>query len=106
MFLITDAVQDLQRHWRVLFLAFLAGGGGNYAMQYANPPRPDPWTGTQAREQAAALRFEHGVLEARVIKLENQQIPPMWFKEKVDRLERKMDDLERLIIKHDAGNHP
>ena len=41
-----------------------------------------------------------GILQAR------NQIPPLWFKEKVDRLERKMDDLERLIIKHDAGRHP
>ena len=44
-------------------LAIILGGGGAAGYLNMNPPRPDPWTGTQAREEHASIRAELRELE-------------------------------------------
>ena len=52
--------------WIVMILIALIGGGGtNYAFNRAKPPRPDPFTGTQAR-------FMEERLNARLNSMEEQ----------------------------------
>jgi len=47
----------------ILVLALLGGGGGNYIIQKANPPRPDPFTGSQARDMETRLSARMSSLE-------------------------------------------
>ena len=55
--------RDVNSRLTAALLAVLLGGGGAAGYLNLNPPRPDPWTGTQAREAHAALRAELRELE-------------------------------------------
>ena len=73
------------RQWIILIvIALLGGGGSNYLAQKANPPRPDPFTGSQGRVMEARI-------SARMSSLEEQH----------QQLIRTITD----ILSHDAGTH-
>lgn len=47
----------------ILLAAVLSGMGGTIGYQQINPPRPDPFTGAQARAMESALRRDIERLE-------------------------------------------
>lgn len=68
-----DEKQQIRNYVLLAFVAFLGGGGGTVASQVINPPRPDPWTGTQAREahrlierRIEVVEFHHSRIEERL----------------------------------------
>lgn len=69
---------DLTRIYQVVgvvVVGLLAGGGGSVAVDAINPPRPDPFTGTMARELRADLMSALANHDTRIRALESQMAP-------------------------------
>lgn len=50
-----DNTQDRNKFYAVLLAAVLAGAGGNLGFGVLNDPRPDPFTGSNARDMKAEI---------------------------------------------------
>ena len=71
---------DLTKVYQILGVAvvgLLAGGGGSIAVDSINPPRPDPFTGTMAREMRADVMSALAAHDARIRALESTIGPCM-----------------------------
>lgn len=76
----------------VVLAALLAGSGSSLGIQALSDPRPDPWTGTDARESHRLMEESwHEDLEAVNKRLERIEI----------RMDLRFDRLQDMIRNHD-----
>ena len=72
-----------------LLAAALAGGGSSVGLNMLNDPRPDPWTGTDAREAHRSMEHDwterHNRLEGRIDELQR-------------RMDLRFDRLQNIIM--------
>jgi hypothetical protein len=97
---------DLTRIYQVVGVAvvgLLAGGGGSVAVDAMNPPRPDPFTGTMAREMRADLMSALGAHDARIRSLEAMAAP---CAQRLDHLNELLRDLRIEVREMKASKHP
>jgi len=81
---------DLTKVYQIIGVAvvgLVAGGGGSLAVDSINPPRPDPFTGTMAREMRADVMSALATHDARIRALETTIGPCM----------QRMDSLAELL---------
>lgn len=64
-----DEKQQLRSYVLLAAVAFLGGGGGTVFTQTLNPPRPDPFTGTQGKgleRRLQVVEYHNGRIEERL----------------------------------------
>lgn len=95
-------VQKVAEQWPVYTLAMVLGVGGGASTQLLSPPRPDPWTGAQAKAARDALdakfaqmrreaMLDHRELEHRL----RASRPPGPTRTRIEGLEAAVERLER-----------
>lgn len=83
-------------------LGYIEYIGPNHVGSRMDPSvvRPDPWYGKDGRDQNSRItELERWKIrdEERMRILEEQEIPPDWFKQQVNKLETRIMDLEGKI---------
>ena len=97
---------DLTRIYQVIGVAvvgLLAGGGGSIAVDSINPPRPDPFTGTMARELRADIMAGLAAHDARIRALEAVAGPCV---QRMDFLNELLRDLRQELRDLKVDRHP
>ena len=86
----SDTLDKWQRHALAGILGFMAGVGGQATTNWLNPPRPDPFTGTDGRELRQDLMREMRAHD------EHNKERFTWLTKKLDRVET---DLYKHLVK-------
>lgn len=93
-----DGIDRIKERLIWSLLAIIAGGSGAFGYMNVNPPRPDPWTGAQAREAHEKLERRLDAIDQRDEVLRNRLEAHLVRGEagfwRIEQLERQVKELK------------